>query len=124
MVRIHGSWGHFVLPGKTDLKRYGTAEAMGLKKRKKRRRKADVGAAKPGELRIWGEDGGLLYHRAEKKAGPVKELILKNLPVDAFDEVEGGIKLKRKLGDLGFGSKRDFAYWCAHDGTHENGEAD
>ena len=92
MVRIHGSWGHFVRPGKTDPKRYGTAEAMGLKKRKKRRRKADMGSAKPGEFRVWGEDGGLLYNCAEKKAGPVRELILQNLPVEAFDEVEGRIR--------------------------------
>ena len=121
MVHVHGSRGHFVRPGHTDPKRYGTEAAMGLKKRKRKRGKADAGGPKAGEFRVWGVDGALLYHRAEEKAAPVRELLLGELPVDAYDEVEGGIGLRAELGDLGFDTKRDFSYWCAHVGTHGNG---
>ena len=71
-----------------------------------------------GEFCIWGEDGEPLYYCAEEKAAPVRELLLGELPVDAYDEVEGGIRLRVELGDLGFDTKRAFAHWCAHGGAH------
>ena len=118
MVHIHGSWGHFVRPGITDPKRYGTEAAMGLKKRRK---KVDTSRPKLGEFRIWGENGQLLYQCAEKKSIPVLALIEKQLPMDAFTEVDGGVRLDSKLDELEFGSRGDFAHWCAHGGTHEKG---
>lgn len=123
MAHMHGTWAHHVRPGHTDPRRYGTEEATGLARRRKRRGGGQPGSCspKPDEFRVWDEEGRLVYHCAERKSAPVRELMARELPAAAVAEVEGGVRLRAGLRELGFASACDFGHWCAHGGTHEKG---
>lgn len=103
MPHIHGTWGHYVRPGKTDGYRYGSQRFGG------RHDSGDVGIS---HYHVYDLRGRSLYSYTAGSSDKLLKFLKKCLPETATKTVAEGIKLTRSLHSLGFESREEFTSWC------------
>ena len=70
---------------------------------------------------VWDHDGSELYACGRRRANAVAPRVKRMLPSGSYVEVEGGLRLRRPLRELGFASAKEFAEWVASgDGESRN----
>ena len=99
MPHIHGTWGHYVRPGKTDGCRYGTQRLAG------RYSSGDVWVT---HYHVYDLRDRSLYSCPSGSSGKLIKFLKKCLPETATKTVVGGVGLTRNLHSLGFESLEDF----------------
>ncbi len=104
MPHIHGTWGHYVRPGKTDGYRYGTQRFVW---------RDDSGDVWVAHCHVYDLRGRSLYNRPSGSSGKLVKFLKKCLPETATKTVVGGVGLTCNLRSLGFESREEFKAWCA-----------
>lgn len=134
MVRLHGSWGHYVRPGKTDPFYHGSAYVYGstdsqsqakpTKKKKRKKKKTAVTAkqkkhdvrAKPvsaGMYVILDVNGKAIYQCGKYKLDRLRPRLHELLLRGCYRFSARGIRLNTELIVLGYQNNQDFAHRCS-----------
>ena len=148
MPHVHGSWGHYVRPGKTDPKRGASYYAHRVKddaymadsseeyravkdraakraaanarRRHQRQNEKVTAAAEEVPLIVKDIHGNTIYSCNAKRGNRVREFLISALPPGSFAKENAiTISLRKSLAELGFKNKAEFEYWCAHQGERK-----
>lgn len=134
MVRLHGSWGHYVRPGKTDPFYHGSAyiygstdsqsQAKPTKKKKRKKKKTAVAATQKnkdaraksvssGMYVILDVNGKAVYQCGNYKWDRLHPRLHELLPRGCYRFNARGIRLNTELIVLGCQNNQDFAHRCS-----------
>lgn len=108
MAQIHGKWGHYVRPGKTDGTRYG-----GDSRHEHVR----------GPESVFDNKGRHLYTCPENGARTLEYALRKRLPAGSLRIAQGNMRITLPLEACGFTSRKTFKAWCedvARNTSHES----
>ena len=116
MAKVHGSWGHYVRPGRSDPVYNGSwwrYNDDGSERSKGHGESPSEGRPPHAAFIVYGANGKVLYHCGKGKAANAKERVKRMLPSGSYTSRAGVIRLRRDLSSLGYSSASEFASCCA-----------